>query len=97
MNADYKLTPEQVEEWEAVMFEKVDKTGEEFLCAYFDDRMCLRCFTYSVFAVLRSRRQIGTLAEMVTRRWCCKCGFFHKPETIPLGSIRYRAKRKKNW
>lgn len=91
------MTAAQEQEWEDRAFEKCEAVNEEFLGHYIEMRMCLRCFKTAPFSILKSRRQIGTLQEIVQRGVCCACGYNHKPRTTPIGNIRYRGKYKNNW
>lgn len=93
----FGLTAAEEQEWFDRACEKAEGMNEAFLSHYIEERMCLRCWKISPFSIMRTRRQIGAMQEIVARGVCINCGYNHKPRTTPIGNIRYKGKYKKNW
>jgi len=89
-----EITQDQANEYRALAYEKCDKNGEVFLAHYFQYGICASCVKMTVVSVLRSRRDLryisasseSVVANIITRKWCTECLYFHIPRRTPVRS-----------
>lgn len=92
LDARIRQIPKDVQqEYEHRAMERAELNNEEFLSHYFDVIMCLRCEHMEIASVTKTRRYIGDLQQIITRRVCCGCGYNHMAHRTPV--LRKLARR----